>query len=283
MVVWFASGRSLVDWIRPVLVFSAPFVIVVSIVVFVAALGEPPDHRIPQPLRAAGGRLAGRGGPVPGVRVGFVEFSSSNPSAKTSDGPQRVRDPAAGGRLTIVVAASGAIEDGQKGDRFLVLEKGRRYDGEAAAPAFRLMEFERYGLRLEPRETTVRDVSAKARGTLDLLSDPTPRNLGELLWRIGMPVSAVVLALLAIPLSSFNPRAGRSVNLIVALLVYVTYSNLLSLSQAWVSQGKASFAIAVWAIHAALIAVASLLFWRRLTLARVRVRVRLPWRRGAAA
>jgi len=88
-----------------------------------------------------------------------------------------------------------------------------------------------------------------------------------------------VLALLAIPLSSFNPRAGRSVNLIVALLVYVTYSNLLSLSQAWVAQEKLSFGVAVWAIHAALIAVGALLFWRRLTLARMR----LPWRRRVAA
>ena len=56
--------------------------------------------------------------------------------------------------------------------------------------------------------------------------------MGELLWRIGMPLAALNLALLAIPLSFVNPRAGRTNNLILALLAYMLYSNLLSVSQA---------------------------------------------------
>lgn len=54
-----------------------------------------------------------------------------------------------------------------------------------------------------------------------------------MLWRIGMPVSAVILALMAIPLSYVNPRAGRSANMLIAILVYAIYNNLMSLSQAW--------------------------------------------------
>ena len=42
-----------------------------------------------------------------------------------------------------------------------------------------------------------------------------------------MPLSALILALLAIPMSFVNPRAGRSVNLLFALLTYMVYSNLL--------------------------------------------------------
>ena len=67
----------------------------------------------------------------------------------------------------------------------------------------------------------------------------------RLLWRIGLPVSAMILCLLAIPMSSFNPRVGRSVNLFAALFVYVTYSNAISLCQAWVAQEKISFAVGV--------------------------------------
>jgi lipopolysaccharide export system permease protein len=73
---------------------------------------------------------------------------------------------------------------------------------------------------------------------------------GELLWRIGMPVSALILALLAIPLSYVNPRAGRSANMLIAILIYAIYSNLMSVSQAWVAQGKLSFWVGVWAVHA---------------------------------
>ena len=72
----------------------------------------------------------------------------------------------------------------------------------------------------------------------ELLADPTPAALAELLWRLGVPLSALVLAVMAIPLSFVNTRARRSYGLAVALLVYFLYNNLLSLSQAWVAQNK---------------------------------------------
>lgn len=280
MVIWFASGRSLADWIRPVLGFALPFVLLVALVEFV---GGPWASRQISEYRS---RFEQRED-VSQVAAGQFRESASSSRVffveSLSDDQRSVRNvfvtQQQGGRLSIVVAAGGGIEGEEGGERFLVLEKGRRYDGEINGPAFRLMEFERYGLRLEPRATELRDDSSKIKSTLELIRDPTRRNLGELLWRIGLPVSAVVLALLAIPLSSFNPRMGRSVNLIVALLVYVTYSNLLSLSQAWVAQGKLEFSVGVWAIHAALLAICGLLFWRRLTLPVLR----WPWRRGAAA
>ncbi|MDD5250025.1 MAG: LptF/LptG family permease, partial [Rhodocyclaceae bacterium] len=68
---------------------------------------------------------------------------------------------------------------------------------------------------------------------------------------------------LAIPLSFVNPRAGRTNNLIFALLTYMIYSNLLSVSQAWVIQGKLPFEIGVWAVHVAMFAALLLLFSRR--------------------
>jgi len=81
-------------------------------------------------------------------------------------------------------------------------------------------------------------------------------------------VSALLMALLAIPLSAINPRVGRSINLLVALLVYVTYSNLISLVQAWIAGQKLSFSVGSWVLHAAVLALAGLLFWRRTTLPR---------------
>ena len=92
--------------------------------------------------------------------------------------------------------------------------------------------------RLEPRGVSVADQRAKFKSTLELVADPTPRNLGELAWRISLPVSALLMAVLAIPLSAMNPRVGRSVNLLAALLLYVVYNNLLSLLQTWIAQER---------------------------------------------
>ena len=56
---------------------------------------------------------------------------------------------------------------------------------------------------------------------MSLLQDLNKANQAELLWRIGLPLSALMLSLLAIPLSFVNPRASRSINLVFALLIYM--------------------------------------------------------------
>ena len=77
---------------------------------------------------------------------------------------------------------------------------------------------------------------------------------------------AMMLALFAIPLSYVNPRAGRSLNLVLAILFYLIYNNLLSISQAWVAQEKIGLAAGLWGVHLILVVVLLILFMRRLTL-----------------
>jgi lipopolysaccharide export system permease protein len=74
---------------------------------------------------------------------------------------------------------------------------------------------------------------------------------------------AVVLMLLAIPLGFVNPRAGSSANLILALLIFFTYSNLSKVVEDSVKRGKFSFSVAWWPLHlAALLAALGLFAWR---------------------
>jgi len=273
MVIWFASGQSLAAWIRPVLAFAAPIALLVGLVAFVVspwASLQASDYQQRFAQRedisqVSAGQFRES---VSANRVFFVE--ELNPAG------DQVRNvfvaQAHGARLTVVVSRSGRIENQDDGERFLVLEDGRRYDGTQGQADFRLMEFERYGLRLEPHGTTVADDHSKVKSTLTLVRDPSARNLAELLWRISLPVSALIMALLAIPLSAMNPRVGRSINLLVALLLYVTYNNLISVAQAWVAEGRISFGIGVWVLHAAMLALVAVLFWRRVSLPRVTLR-----------
>ena len=168
------------------------------------------------------------------------------------------------GRLCVVAAAQGHTEAAANGDRFLVLEHGRRYEGTPGSADYRVMEFDRYGVRVETRESRGIEPTQKNMTVMELVSQPTPANLGELLWRVGIPLSALNLALLAIPLSFVNPRAGRTNNLVFALLTFMVYSNLVSVSQAWVSQGKLPFEIGLWAVHVVMFVGLLVLFSRRL-------------------
>ena len=120
--------------------------------------------------------------------------------------------------------AKGVIEVAKNGDRFLVLEQGRRYEGTPGKLEYRTMEFDRYAIRLESRaDQPIGERRAKSLTLLQLVSDPSELNLGEIMWRVGLPVVALLVSLLAIPLAYVNPRVGRSFNLIVAVLLFAFY------------------------------------------------------------
>ena len=181
------------------------------------------------------------------------------------------------GRLGITVSRRGYRESAENGDRLVVLLDGRRYEGVPGNLDFNIMNFERYAMKVESRETQAEGTSTKAMSTFGLIQAPSNAHLAELLWRIGLPIAAFVLALLAIPLSFVNPRASRSVNLIFALFTYMVYANVLSIVQAWVSQGRVGFNIGWWVVHAGMLGVLGILFYRRIRVGSLARQKALKW------
>ena len=59
----------------------------------------------------------------------------------------------------------------------------------------------------------------RAKDTIALLQEGTPSGLGQVFYRLSVPIAGIALALLAIPLAYVNPRLGRSINLIIAILL----------------------------------------------------------------
>lgn len=170
-----------------------------------------------------------------------------------------------------MVAKEGYQETAPNGDRFLVMLNGTRYEGVPGQADFKVVEFERYAMRIEPAELRQEQPNVKAYTTLALLQSPTPWNMAELEWRIGLPLSALILALLAIPLSYVNPRAGRSLNLITAVVIYMFYNNMISVTNSWVGRGKLSVASGLLGIHLLMFGVMLVLFYHRSMVS--------PWRR----
>ena len=68
-----------------------------------------------------------------------------------------------------------------------------------------------------------------------------------------MPLSVMMLALLAVPLSRTTPRQGRYAKLFVAVMIYVIYNNLLGISNSWLEDGKVTAAVGMWWVHAAML------------------------------
>ena len=68
---------------------------------------------------------------------------------------------------------------------------------------------------------------------------------------------------LAIPLSFTNPRAGRSLNIIFAVLIFIIYNNLLAIMNTFITLKKVSVTIGFWPIHFIFLLAAVYLIYRR--------------------
>jgi lipopolysaccharide export system permease protein len=182
------------------------------------------------------------------------------------------------GTVNVVVSKTGHTEVHPNGDRFVVLENGRRYDGEPGQPDFRIMEFARYGVKIQSRQLVNRPTTASL-PTTTLLREPNPIHLAEFAWRASLPLTALNLMLLAIPLAYQNPRRSRTINLVLAVLIYLTYSNLMNLVQTWIEQSKLAFAPGLLGLHAIVCAITLFVFWLRV---RNRALLRRPALRAAS-
>ena len=265
MTVWFTSGLSIAAWVKPVLQFCLPIAVVTALLSTIITPWAQEQSVEYQRLLLSRDEVSGV---TPGVfresrsseRVFFVD--------KFSEGDREVNNvfvqSTEHDRMGVMVAERGFIETAENGDRFVVLLKGRRYEGTPGTLDYRTVDFDRYALRIEPKEAKREEPKMKARPTLELWSDRTPANSAELHWRIALPIAVIIMALFAIPLSFANPRSGRSWNLMLAVLIYALYNNLLSIFQAWTAQSKIPDWLGLWPVHGAMIAIVAVLFFRQL-------------------
>lgn len=144
---------------------------------------------------------------------------------------------------------------GPEGERYVVLEDGRRYTGTPGRLDYVVTRFERHALRLE--QAAGPGVSRpEATATYELLRDGGNANAAELQWRLSLPVSVVVLVLLAVPMARTSPRQGRYAKLITAFVLYFIYNNAIGIARKLVERGQLDAAVGVWPAHLLFAAVA---------------------------
>jgi lipopolysaccharide export system permease protein len=162
--------------------------------------------------------------------------------------------------------------DETTGGRFLVLVDGYRYEGDPGQADYKVMKFEKHGVRIDINKAVAANFKKDAMPTGTLLSSDKPADIAELQWRVSVPVSTLVLMILAIPLSQGNPRQGRYGRIVAAVLLFIIYNNLLSTAQAWVEQGVLPPMVGLWWVHLLPVMLAVILVnWQKLV-CRVRLR-----------
>ncbi len=265
MHVWFASGQSIAAWAPPVLRFAIPVALItagMSLWLTPWSFAQMQEYQRGLESRDEVSRVS------PGTffesrsaqRVAFVDTTSDSKEVVNNVFVEARRPD----RTDVVVAEKGTQQTEANGDRFLVLQKGRQYEGTPGTRQYRIVDFERYLMRIEAKEAKAETPKPNSFPTLQLLRQPTPENVAELHWRIALPICAIVLALFAVPLSFVNPRSGRSWNLVMAILIFALYYQLLGIFQAKTASGDIPGWMGLWPVHIGMVGFVTVLFFRQL-------------------
>ena len=145
------------------------------------------------------------------------------------------------------------------GNRYLTLENGQITEGGAGMLDFGIMEFARNDLKLPQVEERIKPAALEAKGTAEILQAEDAESVAEFQWRLSPAIAAVVLGLLAIPLSHSAPREGRGGRALLGILAYTIYANVLYMCRNWVAKGELSAFPGLWWVH--LLVLAAALIW----------------------
>jgi len=277
MHVLSASGMGPSGLLRPALLLALPVTIVVGVISlwlgpWSAAASQAMVDNANRSVIAAG-LEAGRFTELPGGN-GVIYTQELSPDGQrltrvfvASERAHPGAAPGAAPEVNLVTAARGRMFiDPQSGDRFLALFDGHRYSGVLGQSNWRLLDYRRNDLSLSSINAGMSDAGAGApheQTTLTLLRSQVPADRAELAWRIAAPLSVLVLALLALPLARQNPREPFYGRLLLAVLAYLVFANVLGIGRAEIMAGRSAGAWLMALIEIAVAAFALLWFRRQ--------------------
>jgi len=276
MAVLQSSGLDLGGVARPLALLIVPTMILLGTISFWLA---PAAVRLSQTLLEEANRSLIIAGLEPGrfielpgkdgeIYVGemssdgtnFKRMFVENERTETAEGKDKGKT-----KIDVITATHGYLyHDADGVGRYLALLDGFRVEGKLGDDDYRLMRFARNDIKLPDNENDDNDTAAKRSAPTRVLfrnpDDPVMR--AEIHWRLAAPLSALVLTLLALPLSKSSPREPRYARLLVAVLAWWVFNTGLGLGRSWISQGKLAPGFGFWWVYLPTIAMAAWLIWK---------------------
>ncbi|MBE9547830.1 MAG: LPS export ABC transporter permease LptF [Proteobacteria bacterium] len=147
------------------------------------------------------------------------------------------------------------------GKRFIELRDGEIIDRDPLTRELKKLSFERAQLIIPESEKKAKKDNTRRLTTMALLASSKNIDKAELQWRGTSALMALLMVILAIPLSHVAPRDSRSGRVVIGLLVYVMYINLLTVARGWLAVGKLPALLGLWWVHAIFFLLAAIWIW----------------------
>ena len=270
MFVWFsAGGLSLASWIRPVLKFTIPIVFLVaacSIVISPWSRSQIQSYRDrfaqkEDVTKLSSGRFIEA---KSGRQVFFLEqVDQERGNVETLLLVELKKD----GSRSVLTSKKGHLETKPNGDRYVILQDGRKYETDPSGLGASVSDFGEYEVRLDSSPTSqVSSARVNAMPFKELLESKNRKAPAEIFWRLSWPLIALNLAILGIPLSYNNPRSLKYYGQTAAVLIFILYLNGLSIFQTWITQGKVGIYSSMLYMNVPVALLSAYLFYRLMTL-----------------
>jgi lipopolysaccharide export system permease protein len=156
----------------------------------------------------------------------------------------------------------------------LTLYDGERYEGQPGSFEFRIVHFAEHTVPVQVPVVSDVERNLEAQPSRALWEAKKLDKRAELHWRVAMPVSCIVLTLLAVPLSRLRPRQGRYARIWLAVVIYFLYQNLINIGKVWISRGRFPEMVGLWWTHAAVVLLALVVIYGPSMANRIRYRAR---------
>lgn len=147
------------------------------------------------------------------------------------------------------------------GRRYMMMHGGTHYIGNAGDNDYKIIKYQDYGIHIDKKRVRAH-LSEKSKTVTQLWESDNPVDRAELQWRLSLPLATIIVAFMALPLSKTDPRSGRYAKLAVALILYLVYSNLLSVGKTWIVQETVPVWVGTWWVHLVAIIVTFILLKR---------------------
>jgi lipopolysaccharide export system permease protein len=197
--------------------------------------------------------------------VFMAQTSVEKPAPNTSAGGSKNVQAKPRTLWTVVLAKKGNESvNKDNGQTYVVTHNGKIYKGAPGDADFRIVDYQDYGIRTTQALATVgADVETAPTWELLYLLGTSKKAMAELQWRLSVPLSVLLLAFLAVPLSRLKPRQSKFTKILPAAIVYIVYANLMFVGREWVESGAVPAWLGMWWIHGLVFLFALWLMWRQ--------------------
>lgn len=159
----------------------------------------------------------------------------------------------------ITFADRGTQEIDENNVRFVILENGSRTTKNAEYAEVIYFDKLRIRLDVDRSDSWPKAIAWSAK---EVITGDTVLEKREFQRRLSGPISIFMLILLIPALSHSKPRQGRFNKLIIGVIFYVFYFNLLGMGLSWMKSGKINPDLGLWWIHGVMFLFAFLIYRR---------------------